>query len=500
LAAVIAIDAGTTGVRALAFGETGDLLEVAYREIGQHYPGPGLVEQDPAEIWSKCLETLLEVSSRLEGNHAISAIGVTNQRETVVAFDRDTGEPLHRAIVWQDRRTASACEALKEAGLEPRVRELTGLLLDPYFSATKMSWLMSEGGLRDTPSLCLGTVDSWVVWNLTGGLRGGSFVTDPSNASRTMLYDVASMTWSEELAERFAVPLRALPEVVSSSGRIGLVSRELAPAGHPLHGVAVGGIAGDQQAALFGQACFEPGMAKATYGTGAFVLVNAGDAPPSPREGLLGTVAWDLGTKGGVAYALEGSVFQAGGTIQWLRDGLGVIEEASEVGPLAASLDGNDGVYLVPAFSGLGSPWWDPYARSLVVGLTRGTGRAHLARAALEAIAYQTRDVLDAMSTAGAPLLRTLRVDGGVAVVDLLLQIQADQAQVQVARPRTSETTALGAAMLAGLGVGLWSSLEEVSALWRQDASFEPKVSKEEADARHAEWLRALERSRAWAS
>jgi glycerol kinase len=338
------------------------------------------------------------------------------------------------------------------------------------------------------------------VWNLTGGLRGGSFVTDPSNASRTMLYDVASMTWSEELAERFAVPLRALPEVVASSGRIGLVSRELAPASHPLHGVAVGGIAGDQQAALFGQACFEPGMAKATYGTGAFVLVNAGDAPPSPREGLLGTVAWDLGTKGGVAYALEGSVFQAGGTIQWLRDGLGVIEEASEVGPLAASLDGNDGVYLVPAFSGLGSPWWDPYARSLVVGLTRGTGRAHLARAALEAIAYQTRDVLDAMSTAGAPLLRTLRVDGGVAVVDLLLQIQADQAQVQVARPRTSETTALGAAMLAGLGVGLWSSLEEVSALWRQDASFEPKVSKEEADARHAEWLRALERSRAWAS
>ncbi len=506
--AVVAIDAGTTGVRSLAFGEDGALLDTAYRELTQHFPRPGWVEHDPDEIWNAALGTLREVSERqVEAGRAIAGIGITNQRETVVAWDRRSGSPLHRAIVWQDRRTTSACEELVAAGHLPLVRERTGLVIDPYFSATKMRWLLTEGGVRPGPELALGTVDSWIVWNLTGGPRGGRLVTDPSNASRTMLFDISETSWAPELAELFGVPMEALPEVVPSCGRIAKLSSELAPAGTPLAGVPLSGVAGDQQAALFGQTCFDEGMAKATYGTGTFVLVNVGSEVPRPPEGLLGTVAWDLGATGnshevgsgsGVRYALEGSVFATGAAIQWLRDGLGIIGDAAEVGPLASSVQSADGMHIVPAFSGLGSPWWDPRARAAVVGLTKGSDRARFARAVVESIAYQTRDVLDAMRAAGAPPLSVLRVDGGAAVMDLLLQLQADQAGVTVARPRCTETTALGAAMLAGLAEGVWGSLDELSSIWVPDAELAPSASRAAADSRHDQWLRALDRARDW--
>ena len=380
---VVAIDAGTTGVRTVAVDEAGRVGARAYRELTQHYPRPGEVEHDPDEIWAAVAATLAEVVAGLDG--PVAAVGITNQRETVVAWDRRTGRPRHRAIVWQDRRTASRCRQLEEDGHLALVRDRTGLVLDPYFSASKMEWLLGEGGVAADEHLALGTVDSWVLWNLTGGRV---HATDPSNASRTMLFDIRRQAWSPELCELFGVPMAALPEVRPSSGRFamldfpGLDSR-----------VPVSGIAGDQQAALFGQACFEPGMAKNTYGTGSFVLVNAGEECPPPVEGLLTTVAWTLGDAAPV-YALEGAIFVTGATVSWLRDGLGIIAEAADVEELAASVRDTEGVYLVPAFAGLGSPWWDPWARGTVVGLTRGTGRAHLARAALEAMAYQTRDVV----------------------------------------------------------------------------------------------------------
>ncbi|HEX2039430.1 MAG TPA: glycerol kinase GlpK [Acidimicrobiales bacterium] len=483
-AVVVAVDAGTTGVRAFAVDEHGTPVGWSYREFPQHFPRPGWVEHDPDDIAAAVDETLAELRSRLE--QPIAAIGVTNQRETVVVWDRRTGRPLHRAVVWQDRRTAARCDALEEAGHLPLVREATGLVLDPYFSATKLAWLFSEGGVEPGPDTAFGTVDSWVVHHLTGGT---AHVTDPSNASRTLLFDIRTRQWSDELLALFDVPRTCLPELVPSCARVGTTA----------DGIPVAGIAGDQQAALFGQACFAPGMTKNTYGTGSFVLMNVGAECPSPSEGLLTTVAWTL-ADGTVAYALEGAVFVTGAAVQWLRDGLGIIEGAGEVESLAASTPDAEGVYLVPAFTGLGSPWWDPYARGAVVGLTRGTGRAHLARAALDAMTFQTRDVVEAMTAASGHEIATLRADGGASVNDLLLQLQADQLQAPVARPRVQETTALGAAYLAGLAEGVWSSLDEVASHWTLDAEFTPKASKAGADSRHAGWRRAVDRARAWAT
>ena len=490
MAVVIAIDAGTTGVRSFAVGQDGTPRGWAYREFTQHFPQAGWVEHDASEIWSAVEATLADLLPSLEEPPA--AIGITNQRETAVAWDRRTGMPLHRAIVWQDRRTAGRCDELRRAGHLALVRERTGLVLDPYFSATKFHWLLAEPDVRDNRNLALGTIDSWVLWNLTGGVHA----TDPSNASRTLLYDIRRRRWDEELGDVFGVPLDPLPEVRPSSGRFGQCLKDVA--GGALAGVPVSGIAGDQQAALFGQACFEPGMTKNTYGTGSFVLMNAGDTCPDPVEGLLTSVAWELAS-GEVAYALEGAIFATGAAIQWLRDGLGVIASAADTGALAASVPDSEGVYLVPAFTGLGSPWWDPYARGVVVGLTRGTGRAHLARAVVEAMAYQTRDVVEAMSAASGREVTALRADGGASVMDLLLQLQADQLQVPVARPRVQETTALGAAYLAGLAEGVWETPQEVASHWALDAEFTPAIGRAAADSRHAGWRRALERSRGWA-
>jgi glycerol kinase len=489
VAVVIAIDAGTTGVRALAVGEDSAPRAWSYREFPQHFPRPGWVEHDPDDIWDAVVTTTAEVIGAVA--EPVAAVGVTVQRETVVAWDRRTGRPRHRAIVWQDRRTASRCDALREAGHLPFVRDRTGLVLDPYFSASKLEWLLTEGGLEADPDLAVGTVDSWVVWNLTGG---AVHATDPSNASRTLLFDIGAGRWCEELCDLFGVPPGALPELGPSSGRVGLTADSTPFAA----GVPVSGIAGDQQAALFGQACFEPGMVKATHGTGSFVLVNAGADCPAAAEGLLTTVAWAL-ADGTTAYAVEGSVFVTGAAIGWLRDGLGLIADVAEVGPLAESVPSSEGVCLVPAFTGLGSPWWDPWARGAVVGLTRGTGRAHLARAAVEAIAHQTRDVVDAMVAATGRRPSVLRVDGGASAMDLLLQLQADQLGVPVARPAVTETTAMGAAWLAGLGEGVWSSLDELAASWRPEREVEPRTPRSVADGRHRDWLRAVDRARGWA-
>ncbi len=492
MAVVVAIDAGTTGVRALAVDENGATAGRSYREITQHFPRPGWVEHDPDEIWRAVEASLAEVCSSV-GAGALAAIGIANQRETAVVWDRRSGRPLHRAIVWQDRRTAERCQALRKAGHQPLVRHTTGLVLDPYFSATKLAWLLGEGGVDASADLAFGTVDSWLLWNLTGGR---AHATDASNASRTLLYDIGHHRWSAELCELFGVPPSCLPAVLASNERYGTVADTVA--GGAARGVPVSGIAGDQQAALFGQACFSAGMTKNTYGTGSFVLMNTGPERPEPVEGLLATVGWVL-ADGTVAYALEGSIFSTGAAVQWLRDGLGVVSSASEVEALASTIADSEGVYLVPAFTGLGSPWWDPHARGAVVGLTRGTGRAHLARAALEAMAYQTRDVVEAMASAGGRAVTTLRVDGGAAVNDLLLQLQADQLGVPVSRPRVAETTALGAAYLAGLAEGVWSSLDDVSRQWSLDAEFTRRASQAGADARYGGWRRAVERARGWA-
>jgi glycerol kinase len=486
---VVAIDAGTTGVRAFAIDEEGRPVGWSYREFPQHFPQPGWVEHDPDDIWDAVRTTLAELHRTLD--QPIAAVGITDQRETVVVWDKQTGRPLHRAIVWQDRRTAERCDALRDAGHLDLVRSSTGLVLDPYFSGTKLEWLLTEGGVdAANPDLAFGTVDSWVLWNLTGG---AVHATDPSNASRTLLYDIRDLAWSPELGELLGVPASCLPEVRPSSGRFGTTVEGVGvPAGIP-----VSGIAGDQQAALFGQACFEPGMTKNTYGTGSFVLMNVGPDCPPPCEGLLTTVGWVL-ADGTTAYALEGAIFVTGAAIQWMRDGLGLISEAAEIGPLAATVNDTEGVFLVPAFTGLGSPYWDPYARGTLLGLTRGVGRAHLARAVVEAMAYQTRDVVDAMCDASGREVKILRADGGASVMDLLLQLQADQLRVPVARPQIQETTALGAAYLAGLAEGVWSSLDELAAYWHLDQQFEPKAAQGTADRNHAQWKRAVERSRDW--
>jgi glycerol kinase len=497
MSAVIAIDAGTTGVRAFAVDEQGRPRARSYREFPQHFPQPGWVEHDADDIWRVTVETLGEVAADLAAaGETVAAIGITNQRETVVVWDPSTGRPRHRAIVWQDRRTAARCDALRAAGHEPMIRKRTGLVLDPYFSASKLAWLLDEGGLDRDDAFLFGTVDAWILWNLTGGVDGGVHATDPSNAGRTMLYDIGAREWSAELADLFGVPMTCLPTVAPSSGRFGTTRPDCAAG----LAVPVSGIAGDQQAALFGQACVEPGMTKNTYGTGSFVLTNIGPTLPEPVDGLLTTIAWSIGSSDAVTYAMEGAIFVTGAAVQWLRDGLEIIADASETGPLAASVPDNGGVYVVPAFTGLGAPWWDPYARGTIVGITRGTGRAHLARAVVEAMAFQTADVVEAITNASGTRPAEMRVDGGASAMDLLLQFQADLIGVPVRRAAIQETTALGAAFLAGLAEGVWDSPATVNATWRADASYEPTMDTTERDARLATWRRAVERARAWES
>ncbi len=487
---VIALDAGTTGVRALAITHDSDVVGWSYREVTQHYPEPGWVEHDAEEIWACVRAVLDELIPTLEV--PVRAIGITNQRETVVAWDRRTGTPRHRAIVWQDRRTAGFCDALIADGHLPFVRGRTGLGLDPYFSGTKMHWLLTDGGVAADDDLALGTIDTWLMWKLSGG---SVFATEPSNASRTLLMDLDTLRWDDDLCTLFGIPKASLPTIAPSSGRFGLTADTTALGA----GVPISGVAGDQQAALFGQACFEPGMTKNTYGTGSFLLMNVGPDRPEPVDGLLTTVAWTLGPDQPATYAYEGSIFVTGAAIQWLRDGLGIIDDAAEIGPLAASVETTGDVYLVPAFAGLGSPWWDPYARGTIVGITRGTGRAELARAVVESMAYQVRGVVDLMSKAAGLDLTELRVDGGASVMDLLLQLQADQLGVPVTRPRQQETTALGAAYLAGLAEGFWSSTDEVREAWAVDATFRPQAPRSTSDHLYARWLKAVDTSRGWA-
>ena len=510
---VLALDAGTTGVRALAVDEGGAVSDLAYRPLGQRFPRPGWVEHDPEEIWRLAVEVLAEVAGRLAGrDEPVATLGVTNQRETAIAWDRRTGRPLHDAIVWQDRRTARRCEELSADGMLPLVRSHTGLVLDPYFSATKFEWLLTEGGVPRVRGLALGTMDAWLLWRLSGG---DLFATDVTNASRTMLFDIGSLRWTSELCATFGVPEEALPEVHPSCGRFGRVGGELGDAVAVLAGVPVSGVAGDQQAALFGQGCIRPGLAKATYGTGTFVLMNTGPALPPPADGLLTTIAWDLGEHGddahgdqkavdgasepcAIAYALEGSDFVSGAAIDWMRDGLGLVSSPGELAALASSVNDSGGLVAVPAFAGLGSPWWDPRARGTVTGITRGAGRAELARALVEAIAFSVRDILAAMTAATGDACSELRVDGGVSAMDLLLQLQADQLQVPVVRPRCTESTAFGAAMLAGLAEGVWRSPSEVASLWREDARKAPAVDAVWTDLAHDRWSRAVERARGW--
>jgi len=481
---ILALDQGTTGSTALVFDGDGRIAGRAYSEFGQHFPRPGWVEHDANEIWEVTRRVGHQAldAAGVDG-HALTGIGITNQRETVVAWDRASGEPLHRALVWQDRRTAARCDELRAAGHEPLVRERTGLVLDPYFSGTKIEWLIRHGGV-DPARAAFGTVDSWLVHKLTG-----RHATDYSNASRTLLFDIAKLAWDAELCELLGIPIESLPEPCPSAHVYGTTS-EFGGS------VPVAGIAGDQQAALYGQGCHAPGLGKNTYGTGSFVLLNAGETPPAPEEGLLTTVAW--GVDGRVDYALEAAIFVTGAAVQWLRDGLGIIRTAAETEELARSLDSNDGVYLVPAFTGLGSPHWDPYARGTIVGLTRGTGRAHLARATLEAIAYQTVDAVRAMEDASGIAFAELKADGGAVHNSWLMRFQADVLGVPVIVPEVSETTALGAAYLAGVATGTWSE-SDVRSMWREAARYEPRMPAAQRDELLAGWRRALDRSRGWA-
>jgi glycerol kinase len=480
---ILAIDQGTTGTSCLVFDRDGTIAGRAYSEFEQHFPRPGWVEHDAGEIWDVTRRVAAKAiaAAGIRGQDLLG-IGITNQRETVVAWDPDTGEPSHRALVWQDRRTAARCDELKAGGHEALVRERTGLVIDPYFSGTKIEWLLQNAEGMDRA--VFGTVDSWLVFKLTG-----RHVTDYSNASRTMLFDIRELRWDPDLCALLGVDPARLPEPVPSAQAYGRTAE--------LGGdVPVAGIAGDQQAALFGQACLDAGTAKNTYGTGSFVLLNTGREVADPGEGLLATVAWGLERE--TDYALEASVFVTGAAVQWLRDGLGIIATADETEPLARSLEGNDGVYFVPALTGLGSPHWDPYARGTIVGLTRGNGRAHLARAALEAIAYQTVDAVRAQEAAAGERLESLKADGGAAVNGWLMQFQSDVLGVPVIVPEIEETTALGAAYLAGIATGVWE-LDEVAAMWREARRYDPRMSVDERESLLAEWRRAVERARGWA-
>ncbi|MDH4164835.1 MAG: glycerol kinase GlpK [Gammaproteobacteria bacterium] len=489
---ILALDQGTTSSRSILFDTAGAPVATAQREFTQHFPRSGWVEHDAEEIWATQAATITEVLVRARATPAdVAAIGITNQRETTLLWDRRTGRPLAPAIVWQDRRTADLCRQLQAEGLEAEVARRTGLLLDPYFSGTKLAWLLDHvpgaRGRAEDGELAFGTIDSWLVWKLSHGDR---HVTDVSNASRTLLLNVASAEWDDFMLERLRIPRAVLPQVVPSS-----LTRNAPVATLGTHSIPIAGIAGDQQAALFGQACFEPGMAKNTYGTGCFLLMNTGTAPLASSNRLLTTIAWQTTD---LRYALEGAVFIGGAVVQWLRDGLGIIERSADIEALAASVPDTGGVYLVPAFTGLGSPHWDAYARGTMAGLSRGTTRAHIARAALEAIAFQSAEVLLAMQRDARHPLIELRVDGGATANALLMQFQADLLGVPVVRPQVTETTALGAAYLAGLGTGFWSSPAEVAANWRAERRFEPRMSRDEANARLARWAQAVDRSRGW--
>src|SRR3954466_13039140 len=490
---ILALDQGTTSSRAIVFDHDGVIRAVAQKEFTQMFPAAGWVEHDPGEIWASQIGVAVEALGRAQVRpKELAAIGITNQRETTIVWDRETGDPVYNAIVWQDRRTADYCEALKARGAGETIQARTGLLIDAYFSASKIRWILDNvpgaKARADAGQLAFGTVDSWLVWKLTARAQ---HITDVSNASRTMLFNIHTLKWDEELLALFGVPASMLPEVRSSSEIYGQVSETLG-----IERVPIAGIAGDQQAALFGQMCRQPGMSKNTYGTGCFLLQNIGTSPTRSTQQLVTTVAWQIG--GRTEYALEGSVFIGGAVVQWIRDGLGLIRSAPEIEALAASVPDNGGIYLVPAFAGLGAPHWDAYARGTIVGVTRGTTAGHIGRAALESIAYQVADLLDAMALDAGIAVTELRVDGGAAANNMLLQFQADLLGVPVVRPAVTETTAIGAAYLAGLAVGFWESVDAITGQWKVDRRFEPAMSRRDAQTLCDRWTSALERSKGW--
>jgi glycerol kinase len=490
---ILSLDQGTTSSRAIIFDHNGLPVASAQKEFRQIFPSPGWVEHDAEEIWSTQAGVAVEAMTKAgAAPSSIAASGITNQRETTIVWNRETGKPVYNAIVWQDRRTSDFCDRLKSEGLEPVIKEKTGLVIDAYFSATKVKWILDNVAdarvLAEKGRLAFGTVDSWLVWNLTGGK---THITDVSNASRTMLFNINTLSWDKDLLQLFGIPESILPEVRSSSEIYGDTSGVLMP------GIRISGIAGDQQAALFGQMCIEPGMVKNTYGTGCFMVMNIGTRPISSENKLLTTIAWKIGNK--TEYALEGSIFIAGAVVQWLRDGLGIIKQSGDVEKLASKVADSEGVYFVPAFAGMGAPHWDQHARGTLVGITRGTTSSHIARAALDSIAFQTLDVLNAMQNDSAIIIKQLRVDGGATVNNTLMQFQADLLQTAVVRPKITETTALGAAYLAGLAVNFWGSIEEISRQWQQDRSFEPGVSAAIIEEKVKGWHRAVGAARYWA-
>ncbi len=489
---ILALDQGTTSSRAIIFDGKGSVKAVAQKEFTQIYPQPGWVEHDPMEIWSSQAGVITEVMTKSKLSAAqIAGIGITNQRETTVVWDRNTGRPIYNAIVWQDRRTADYCDRLKQDGKAADIREKTGLIIDAYFSATKVKWILdhTEGARAKAAKgeLAFGTVDSWLIWNLTGSRL---HITDVSNASRTMLFNIRTLQWDKDLTSLFDIPESMLPQVRQSSELYGETSVQQLP------GIPLGGIAGDQQAALFGQMCIREGMVKNTYGTGCFMMMNTGEKPVASANNLLSTIAWQVG--GQTTYALEGSIFIAGAVVQWLRDELGVIRSSAEVEELCAKVTDSAGVYFVPAFAGLGAPYWDQHARGTIFGLTRGTGAAHIARAAVDSIALQTLDVLRAMQADSNIDIAELRVDGGAVVNNMLMQFQADIAGVNVARPKVIETTALGAAYLAGLATGYWNGISDIEQQWQVDRIFRPEMPSEKAENIIKEWHRAIQAVRAW--
>ena len=490
---ILALDQGTTSSRAIVFDKSGQMVALAQKEFEQIYPKGGWVEHRPQEIWSSQATVMAEAVLKAGLNpKQIAAIGITNQRETTIVWDRETGQPVYNAIVWQDRRTAGYCDSLKAQGHDQLIRQKTGLVIDAYFSATKIKWILDnvEGAAQKAAAgkLAFGTVDSWLVWNLTGGKV---HITDVTNASRSMLYNIHTLQWDEELLKMFQIPFSLLPQVASSSEVYGHTAGQILSAKIP-----IAGIAGDQQAALFGQLCTQKGMVKNTYGTGCFMLMNIGNTPILSQNNLVTTIAWKIGNE--VQYALEGSIFMAGAVVQWLRDGLKIIAASSEVEALAQQVSDNGGVYLVPAFAGLGAPYWNQHARGSIVGMTRGTTAEHIARAALESIAFQTADVLKAMERDAGAQIKELRVDGGATVNNLLMQIQADVLQTSVVRPKLTETTAMGAAYLAGLAVGFWTSVEDIAKQWQIDRTFMPDENKKENKELQG-WHRAVKASLAWA-
>jgi glycerol kinase len=490
---ILSFDQGTTSSRSIIFNETGNIISTAQKEFNQIFPKPGWVEHNPAEIWSTQLGTAAEAITKASLTvQDIAAIGITNQRETTVVWNRKSGAPLYNAIVWQDRRTASYCDELKQQGHASMIQQKTGLIIDAYFSVTKLKWILDEvDGAREKAAngeLCFGTIDTWLLWNLT---QGKVHATDVTNASRTMLFNIHTLKWDDELLSLFDIPKSVLPEVRSSSEIYGHTENILSAKNIP-----VAGIAGDQQAALFGQMCTQPGMVKNTYGTGCFMLMNTGEKPVLSKNNLLTTIAWQL--KGKTVYALEGSVFIAGAVVQWLRDGLGIISNSSHVERLAKEVTSGEGVYLVPAFAGLGAPYWNQHARGTIVGITRGTTSAHIARAALESIAYQTMDVINAMQADANITVKELRVDGGATANDLLMQFQSDMLNTKVIRPKITETTALGAAYLAGLAVGYWQSVEEVASQWKVEKTFEPQMPQNEIAELIKGWKRAVRAVQVW--